>query len=77
MKNLFGVKWYSLIDNSQETSKYLPFEDKDGTISLGNSAKRIPKKKKEKNRMTEWGGWSTGNCARNWNVIILTNVVCK
>ena len=26
--------------------------------------------------MTEWEGWSTGNCAGNWNSTILPNGTC-
>ena len=26
--------------------------------------------------MTGWEGWSTGNCAKNWNLTIWTNGIC-
>ena len=65
------------IDKMQQNSKCRLWDDRDKTI---NDIKSECCKLSQKNirlDTTWWLKWSTGNCAKNWNLIIRTNDYIK
>ena len=62
------------IDKTQQNSKCKLCGDRDETINhIISEYSKLPQKEYK----TGWEKWSTGNCARNFNLTIWTNGICK